>query len=155
MTERIQRCSGKVAVSPSRHRIIIEIRQLGIIGVESHRQFPAWIEVAEQHVGDRCASFLARIPGLQDRTAGSGFVRQGYGATGEIDQDDLLPGLCKCGYELLLDSRKFYGCPVPTGKTRDRDRHLLAFKGRRDTACEYHYVAVFEFLYHGVDVGSG
>src|SRR5689334_21875758 len=64
-----------MAAERRRPPIVVD-RELTAVARECDRQFPPRVDVAEQHLPDRRASFLPRVPRLDDRGYASSNLRQ-------------------------------------------------------------------------------
>ena len=85
-----ERLAAEVAVGAPLHAIVLEGRQVVHRPVEGDRQPPAGVVVAEEHVGQRLAAGLARIPGLDDGRDVLGGPVDGQGAAVEQHQHQRL-----------------------------------------------------------------
>src|SRR6185312_8233447 len=117
VTEWVERLALEVAIGPSLHAVVVEGRQLLRRFVERHGKTTRRIEVSEQHVRDRAAPALARIPSHQDR--GYMSLRPVDGqrrARGEYQNDRLAERLQRL-QQLLLRARQAQIRTIPARET--------------------------------------
>src|SRR6185503_724827 len=88
IAERIKRLGGVEQIAaPSGRLVIVEDRQLTDVARDRNRQLAARIITAEQHVGQRMAGLLAKIPALQQRGRALGQIVDRKRAAVEQDYD--------------------------------------------------------------------
>ena len=112
----------------SLHVIVLEIRQLLHVAIESDRQTATGIDATEDDLCQSLTAGLSAVPSLHDGIGSLLFWNESDGAAGAIGEDDTLASLMQSVENIALRFRQFYHGAVAALEALFLDIHLLALK---------------------------
>ena len=137
---------GGIPICAAFHGIIFKITQVVRVFIESYGQFPRWIVISKQYIGNGQTARFTGVPGLENGIAGLCFGGQGNGRAGTIHKHHLFPRSFQSLQAIALNRRQFNIQPVPSPESRVRDRHFLALQISGQTSHKNNRLYAFQFL---------